>query len=89
MLDIRTSVLYNYITAHWRKNMEARLLKIKEVADVLGVSLSFAYILSKRGDLPTVRIGNAIRVRAEDLEQYLKEKALQNVPRSIFPHHKK
>jgi len=69
--------------------MEARLLKVKEVADMLGVSLSFAYILTKRGDLPIIRIGNAIRVRAEDLERYLKEKAAQNEPRSIFPHHKK
>jgi len=42
--------------------MEARLLKGKEVAAMLGVSASFAYLLMKRGDIPTVRIGTAVRV---------------------------
>jgi excisionase family DNA binding protein len=86
MLDTRTSVLYNDITVHWRKTMEARLLKIKDVADMLGVSLSFAYVLTRRGDLPTVRIGNAIRVRVEDLERYVKDKAVQNEHPSSLPH---
>jgi len=58
--------------------MEARLLKGKEVASMLGVSTSFAYLLMKRGDIPTVRIGSAVRVRPEDLERYINEKAAQN-----------
>jgi excisionase family DNA binding protein len=58
--------------------MEARLLKGKEVAAMLGVSASFAYLLMKRGDIPTVRIGTAVRVRLEDLEQYIREKASAN-----------
>lgn len=67
------------------KTMEVRLLKMKEVADRLGVSLSFAYILTKRGDLPTVRLGTAVRIRAEDLERYVKDKAVQNEHPSSFP----
>lgn len=69
--------------------MEARLLKIKEVADLLGLSVSFTYLLSKRNELPTVRIGNAIRVRVDDLERYIKDKAVQNGHPSIFPQDKK
>lgn len=69
--------------------MEARLLKMKEVAEMLGVSLSYAYLLTKRGELPVVRIGNAIRVRVGDLERYLQGKVEQNEPPYTFPYHKK
>ena len=64
--------------------METRLLKGKEVAAMLGVSASFAYLLMKRGDIPTVRIGTAVRVRPEDLERYIREKALENTPSPTF-----
>ncbi|MGD0610224.1 MAG: helix-turn-helix domain-containing protein [Anaerolineales bacterium] len=57
--------------------MEPRLLKTEEVAEILQVSRSFAYQLMKRGEIPSVRIGNAVRVRPEDLQRYISEKALQ------------
>ena len=56
--------------------MESRLLKTEEVAEILQVSRSFAYQLMKRGEIPSVRIGNAVRVRPEDLQRYISEKAL-------------
>ena len=62
--------------------METKLLKSDEVAEILKVSRSFAYLLMKRGDIPTVRIGSAVRVRYEDLEWYINKKALQNGPDS-------
>jgi len=60
--------------------METKLLKSDEVAEILKVSRSFAYQLMNRGDIPTVRIGSAVRVRVEDLEAYINQKAVQNVP---------
>jgi excisionase family DNA binding protein len=57
--------------------MEPRLLKTDEVADILQVSRSFAYQLMKRGEIPSVRIGNAVRVRPEELQRYISDKALQ------------
>jgi excisionase family DNA binding protein len=57
---------------------EEHLLKSEEVARKLHVSRSFAYLLMKRGDIPTVRIGTAVRVRPRDLEQYISERASQN-----------
>jgi excisionase family DNA binding protein len=57
--------------------MEPRLLKTDEVADILQVSRSFAYQLMQRGEIPSVRIGNAVRVRPEDLQNYISEKALR------------
>ena len=57
---------------------EEQLLKSEEVAHKLHVSRSFAYLLMKRGDIRTVRIGTAVRVRPEDLQKYILEKASQN-----------
>ena len=51
--------------------MQQQLLKSDEVARILHVSRSFAYLLMKRGDIPTVHLGNAVRVRPEDLERYI------------------
>ena len=50
---------------------ERRLLKAEDVASILNISLGFAYQLMKRGDLPTIRLGRAVRVRPADLEQYI------------------
>lgn len=55
-----------------------QLLKIEQVARRLHVSRSFAYLLMKRGDIPTVRMGSAVRVRPEDLEQYILERVSKN-----------
>ena len=66
--------------------MEVRLLKSDEVAEILHISRSMAYLLMQRGDIPTVRIGSAVRVRTEDLDQYIKSHVTQN---SVFSISKK
>ena len=60
--------------------MEVRLLKSEEVAEILKISRAMAYKLMQRGEIPTIRIGSAVRVRVEDLEKYVAQKAEQNVP---------
>jgi excisionase family DNA binding protein len=47
------------------------LLSIKEVAARLGVCRAVAYRLCERGELPHVRISNAIRVSPAALTEYL------------------
>jgi excisionase family DNA binding protein len=47
------------------------LLKAKEVAEILKISRAMAYTLMQRGEIPTVRIGKARRVRPEDLIKYI------------------
>ncbi len=64
--------------------METRLLKSEEVAAILQVSKAHAYVLMKRGEIPSVRIGKIVRVRPEDLERYIKEKAAQMKTPSAF-----
>ncbi len=58
--------------------MEEPLLKSEEVARILHVSRSFAYLLMQRGDIPTVRVGKAIRVLPEDLNRYIQERHSTN-----------
>ncbi len=48
------------------------LLKATEVAKLLNISRSLAYQLMQRGDLPTVRFGGIVRVRASDLDEYIR-----------------
>ena len=47
------------------------LLKSDDVARILNISRSMAYLLMERGDIPTVHISRAVRVRHKDLEQYI------------------
>jgi excisionase family DNA binding protein len=47
------------------------LLKAKEVAEILQISSPMAYTQMQRGEIHTVRIGKARRVRPEDLIKYI------------------
>ncbi len=48
-----------------------RLLRLEDVADRLAISKSMAWKLIALGQLQSVRIGRAVRVRPADLEAYL------------------
>ena len=49
-----------------------RLLKMREVAQVLGVEEEFAREMGRGGDLPVVRLGDrCVRVRLETLRQWI------------------
>lgn len=49
------------------------LFNAGEVAQTLGISRSFAYLLMRRGDIITVRVGRSVRVRPQDLERYISQ----------------
>ncbi len=49
------------------------LLKGSEVASLLGVSKSFVYLLMQSGEIPTVRLRHAVRVRPKDLAEYIEK----------------
>lgn len=53
------------------------LLRGKEVAQALNVSKALAYNLMAKGEIPTVRLGRSVRVRPEDLEQFISERVSQ------------
>ncbi len=54
------------------------LLKGDDVAKILNVSRSFAFQLMQRGEIPTVRLGRAVRVRPSDLERFITASISQN-----------
>jgi excisionase family DNA binding protein len=49
------------------------LLKGEDVARLLNISRSFAYQLIQRREIPIVKLGRSVRVRPEDLEQFIKD----------------
>ena len=50
-----------------------RLLKATEVAKILNISRTFAYQLMNKGNIATVIILGAKRVRPEDLDRFIQE----------------
>ena len=55
-----------------------KLLRAEEVARILGISRSFAFLLMRRGDITTVRIGRSVRVRPQDLEMFISQNLSKN-----------
>ncbi len=47
------------------------LLRAKEIAKALSISKAKAYELMASGELPTIRIGRAVRVPAAQLETWI------------------
>jgi len=62
------------------------LLTVVEVAGMLKVNRSHAYLMMKRGDLPVVHIGKLRRVRPEDVDRYIHNIAKQGDPASQSVH---
>lgn len=48
-----------------------KLLRASDVAHRLGISRSLAYQLMQRGEIPTIRFSNTVRVRDCDLDEYI------------------
>jgi excisionase family DNA binding protein len=49
------------------------LLKATQIAEILNISNSMAYRIIQTGEIRSVRIGTARRVRPEDLKVYIEE----------------
>jgi len=47
------------------------LLKAEDVAELLNISLAYAYRLTQSGQIPTVRLGRAVRIRYQDLLTFI------------------
>jgi excisionase family DNA binding protein len=48
-----------------------QLLSIDEVCQTLGMGKSWTYRRVKSGEIPSVKLGRSIKVKREDLEEYL------------------
>lgn len=50
------------------------LFRFSEAAEILGVGLSTVNQLVARGEIPVVRIGRAVRIPAEPLREWTKQR---------------
>ena len=71
-----------------RQTQERRgqdLFSVMEVCQELGKSKTWVHHMIKSGEIPSIRLGNNIKVRRKDLEEYL-ESSRQHTPgqRRVF-----
>jgi excisionase family DNA binding protein len=50
------------------------LLRISEAAEVLGLSRAFVYALIAKNELPTVRVGRAVRISYSSLQRWIAQR---------------
>ena len=50
---------------------DKRVYTVKEIAAILGISLTMAYELVKEGNFKTVKIGAAIRISRKSFDEWL------------------
>lgn len=55
------------------------LFNAEEIASMTGMSRGFVYGAISRGELPSVRLGRAVRVRAMDLEAWIERNLIKAV----------
>ena len=54
-----------------------QLYSIDEVCKALGMGKSWTYRRIKSGEIPSVKLGRSIKVKREDLEEYLESRRYQ------------
>ncbi len=54
------------------------LLKATEVADILNISRSLVYRLIQTGEIPHIRINQAVRVHQDDLYKYIESNRIES-----------
>jgi excisionase family DNA binding protein len=53
------------------------LLRLPEVANLLGVGRSTVYELVQRGDLPAVHVGRAVRIPSAALQRWVEQQTAE------------
>jgi excisionase family DNA binding protein len=57
-------------------------LTLRQVQEILGIGSTKAYELVATGEIPSVRIGRAIRVSRQELERWLEEQRYSSTVQS-------
>jgi excisionase family DNA binding protein len=70
--DVFQGNLYEGVSeAIYKKSLQ--LLSVKEVSELLGLGRSWIYQQIKSGEVPSVHLGGSVKVKREDLEQYIEK----------------
>ena len=59
--------------------MTERLLTAREVADRLGLTTETVLVWVRRGELPAIRLGRAIRFREDELDAWLEQRSTDRI----------
>ena len=49
-----------------------KMLSVKEVLDLLGVSRTTLYNLTKKGEIPSYQIGGSVKYKQSEIDDYIK-----------------
>ena len=61
------------------KRVGKRLLNAKEAARYLGLSVDTVYKMARLRELPSVKVGRALRFDVEALDLYIKQHAIKTI----------
>jgi len=82
---VRTTPTTADLVSYW--GGPYRLLRVREVAERLGVSNATVYGLCERGELPYVWVVTSMRIRPDDLEEFIASGL--TAPEKTRPHRRK
>ena len=71
-------------TQRWQSGTSFQLLSIPEVCQELGMGKSWVYRRLKSGEIPSIKLGHNIKVKREDLHQYLESQRQKLVSEKPF-----
>ena len=60
-----------------------KLLTAVEVSQLLGISRSKAYLLMRQREIPAITLGKNVRVKIEDLEEYIQSHRTSNGGKNV------
>jgi excisionase family DNA binding protein len=66
--DIEEAILKGFSS---QSSNGQRLLSVQDVSEQLGMGRSWVYQRIKSGEIPSVQLGSIIKVKSEDLEEYI------------------
>ena len=64
-------MMSKYMVTKGFRSMQEELLTADDVAQVLNISRSKAYIIMREKKIPTITIGKNVRVKSEDLDTFI------------------
>ena len=59
-----------------KTEIECRTYSVREAAQVLGISSSYAYLVIERGEIPALRVGGRILVPRDALDEMLEHPSM-------------
>ena len=69
LINFKKSMRYNPLA--YIRSPERRTYTVEEIAQILGIGRTSAYLLVKEGHFKIVRIGNAIRISKRSFDEWL------------------